>query len=51
MKVIMGTALGVDIYVKPDDYKVAKEILENTSLEGEYLDYQAVTMIKSGINT
>ncbi|NLM43093.1 MAG: DUF2007 domain-containing protein [Clostridiales bacterium] len=39
MKVIMGTALGVDIYVKPDDYKVAKEILENTSLEGEYLDY------------
>jgi len=39
MKVVMGTALGVDIYVKPEDYKTAKEIIENTSLEGGYFDY------------
>lgn len=35
MKVIMGTALGVDIFVKPEDYKEAKEILESINLNEE----------------
>lgn len=39
MKVIMGTSLGVDIYVKPEDYAQAKEILDSINLNGEYPDY------------
>ncbi|MEA4961936.1 hypothetical protein SDC9_190026 [bioreactor metagenome] len=39
MKVIMGTALGVDIFVKPEDYKQAKEILENIDINDDDLDY------------
>ncbi|SHI41915.1 putative signal transducing protein [Lutispora thermophila] len=35
MKVVMGTAMGVDIYVKPEDYKEAKEILESINLNEE----------------
>ncbi|MGI5998283.1 MAG: putative signal transducing protein [Lutispora sp.] len=39
MKVIMGTTLGVDIFVKPEDYEQAKEILESINLNEEYSDY------------
>jgi len=39
MKVIMGTSIGVDIYVKPEDYEQAKEILDSINLNEEYPDY------------
>jgi len=31
--------LGVDIFVKPEDYKQAKEILESIDMNDDDLDY------------
>lgn len=39
MKVLMGTALGVDIYVKAQDFKLAKEIVENADLSEIQSDF------------
>lgn len=39
MKVLMGTALGVDIYVKAQDFEAAKEIVENIDLSEIQSDF------------
>ncbi|MDD4833966.1 MAG: DUF2007 domain-containing protein [Lutispora sp.] len=35
MKVLLGTTLGVDIFVNPEDYVQAKEILESIDINEE----------------
>lgn len=39
LKVIMGTVLGVDIFVKAQDFKEAKEIIEDADLSEFYSDF------------
>lgn len=39
MKVLMGTALGVDIFVKAQDFETAKEIIENIDLSEAQSDF------------
>lgn len=39
MKVIMGTALGVDIFVKAQDFETAKEIIESVDLSEIQSDF------------
>ena len=39
IKTIMGTVLGVDVFVRAEDFKEAKEIVENTDLNEFYSDF------------
>lgn len=39
MKVLLGTSLGVDIFVDPKDYEQAKEVLENIDMNDDNLTY------------
>lgn len=39
MKILLGTPLGVDIFVDPKDYEQAKEILESMDANDDNLDY------------
>ena len=39
IKTIMGTVLGVDVFVRAEDFKEAKEIVENADLNDFYSDF------------
>ena len=39
IKTIMGTVLGVDVFVRAEDFKAAKDIVENINLNESYSDF------------